>query len=196
MKRDNHLIVPRHMPKSSHRPFKVAIIVFLNFHLLYMVDVAAYTPTLRYSTGDGMPIIQDPNLKGDWKLFTNTTLGLVGFDGRGNYSFPEFTWIDSVGPTAIEFYHSKKLGTQYENDMFVSDVHEGRIYHFQLSRDRTELILSSPLEDKIANTTSELKNVIFAEGFGGITDLEVGPDGHLYIVSIGQGKIFRILPKS
>jgi aldose sugar dehydrogenase len=27
----------------------------------------------------------------DWKLFTNTTLGLVGFDGRGNYSFPEFT---------------------------------------------------------------------------------------------------------
>jgi hypothetical protein len=43
MKRDNHLIVPRHMPKSSLRPFKVAVIVFLNFHLLYMVDVAAYT---------------------------------------------------------------------------------------------------------------------------------------------------------
>jgi hypothetical protein len=36
-------------------------------------------------------------------LFINTTLGLVGFDRRGNYSLPEFTWIDYVGPTVIEF---------------------------------------------------------------------------------------------
>ena len=78
--------------------------------------------------------------------------------------------------------------------MFVSDVHEGRIYYFQLSGDRTELILSGLLQDKIANSTSELDNVILAEGFGGITDLEVGPDGYLAVVSIGQGKIFRILP--
>ena len=78
--------------------------------------------------------------------------------------------------------------------MFVSDVHEGQIYYFQLSGDRTELILSGLLQDKIANSTSELDNVILAEGFGGITDLEVGPDGYLYVTSIGQGKIFRILP--
>ena len=35
---------------------------------------------------------------------------------------------------------------------------------------------------------------MFAKGFGGITDLEVGPDGYLYVVSIGLGKIFRIGP--
>ena len=34
----------------------------------------------------------------------------------------------------------------------------------------------------------------FGEGFGGITDSEIGPDGYLYIVSIGQGKIFKIVP--
>jgi glucose/arabinose dehydrogenase len=79
--------------------------------------------------------------------------------------------------------------------MFVSDVHEGRIYYFQLNADRTELILSGLLQDKIADSTSELDNIILAEGFGGITDLEVRPDGYLYVVSIGQGKIFRILPK-
>jgi aldose sugar dehydrogenase len=132
----------------------------------------------------------------DWELFSNGTRGLVDFDGRGNYSFPEFTWIDSVGATAIKFFPSNKLGIQYENDMFVSDVHEGRIYHFQPNEDRTELILSGPLQDKIADTTSELNDVVFAEGFGGITDLELGPDGYLYVVSIGQGKIFRILPNS
>jgi hypothetical protein len=64
----------------------------------------------------------------DWKLFINTTLSLVGFDRRGNYSLPEFTCIDYVGPTVIEFFQSEKLGTQYGNYMF--DVHEGRIYHF------------------------------------------------------------------
>jgi glucose/arabinose dehydrogenase len=130
-----------------------------------------------------------------WELFLNSTAGLVDFDGRGKYSFPEFTWIDPVGVTAIKFFPSEKLGAKYENGMFVSDVHEGRIYYFQLNADRTELILSGLLQDKIADSTSELDSIILAEGFGGITDLEVGPDGYLYVVSIGQGKIFRILPK-
>jgi len=40
-----------------------------------------------------------------------------------------------------------------------------------------------------------MDKILFGLGFGGITDLTVGPDGYLYVVSIGQGKIFRILPK-
>jgi glucose/arabinose dehydrogenase len=39
------------------------------------------------------------------------------------------------------------------------------------------------------------EDVIFGDGFGGVTDLTVGPDGYLYVVSIGQGKIFRIMPE-
>ena len=132
----------------------------------------------------------------DWEVLSGIPQRLVDFDGRGNYSPPEFTWVDPVGVTAIKFYHSDKLGSQYEDDMFVADVHKGNIYRFQLDEDREELRLWGTLEDKIANTTSELKDVIFGEGFGGITDLEVGPDGYLYIVSIGQGKIFRIIPKA
>jgi glucose/arabinose dehydrogenase len=38
-----------------------------------------------------------------------------------------------------------------------------------------------------------LEQILLGEGFGGITDLEIGPDGYLYIVSIGQGKIFRLV---
>jgi hypothetical protein len=35
----------------------------------------------------------------------------------------------------------------------------------------------------------------FGEGFGGITDSELDQtDGYLYIVSIGQWKIFKIVP--
>lgn len=39
------------------------------------------------------------------------------------------------------------------------------------------------LEDKIANTIGEMKDVIFANGFGRITDLEIGPDGYMYVFS-------------
>ena len=51
------------------------------------------------------------------------------------------------------------------------------------------------LADRIADSPGELEKVIFAEGFSGITDLEVGPDGYLYVLSIGQGAIYKIAPK-
>jgi glucose/arabinose dehydrogenase len=122
--------------------------------------------------------------------------GLVSFDGKGEYSDPEFEWRDTLGPTAVKFLNSDKLGAEYVNDMFVGDIVNGRIYHFELNQDRTELILDGLLADKVAATESvtELEQIIFAEGFGGISDLEVGPDGYLYVVSLGNGAIYRIIP--
>src|SRR5215203_4308148 len=121
---------------------------------------------------------------------------LVNFDGKGKYSDPEFEWRDTLGPTAVKFLNSDKLGAEYVNDMLVGDIVNGRIYHFELNQDRTELILDGLLADKVAATESvtELEQIIFAEDFGGITDLEVGPDGYLYVVSLGHGAIYRILP--
>jgi len=137
----------------------------------------------------------------------NPTDDLVNFEGKGKYSDPEFAWIETVGPTALKFLNSdNKLGMQYVNDMFVGDVHMGNIYHFDLNEARTELILGGGLlADKVADSDSELEStvaadngngggIIFGKGFGGITDLEVGPDGFLYVVSIGQGAIYRIVP--
>jgi hypothetical protein len=80
--------------------------------------------------------------------------------------------------------------------MFVADVHDGRIYHFALNQDRTHLDLPGPLANKlIRNPNSEgIEDLVFGEDFGGISDLKLGPDGYLYVVSVGLGKIFRILP--
>jgi aldose sugar dehydrogenase len=39
------------------------------------------------------------------------------------------------------------------------------------------------------------ENTIFGEGFNGITDIKIGPDGYLYVVSHIGGTIFRIVPK-
>jgi len=122
--------------------------------------------------------------------------GLVGFGGKGKYSSPEFTWDKSVAPTALKFLTSSKLGPQYTNDMFVGDANFGNIYHFGLNQNRTGLSLDGPLVDKVADKVEELGNIIFGKGFGVITDLQVGPDGYLYVLVYDKddGRIYRISP--
>jgi len=126
---------------------------------------------------------------------------LVYFNGKGHYSPPKFTWDKSVAPTALLFLDSDKLSSQYQNDMFVGSVDGGRIFHFDLNENRTELLLKGVLEDKIASDSTEYNDILFAEGFSIITDIKQGPDGYLYIVSgLKQSKtekpgaVYRILP--
>jgi aldose sugar dehydrogenase len=142
-------------------------------------------------------------LQGMWKssnsistgnIILNPT-GLVDFGGKGKYSPPQFIWVNTTGPTEIKFLNSDKLGKQYENNMFVGDFHGASIYHFELNKSRTGLVLNdSVLADKIADTPQQTQDIIFGQGFGGITDIQVGPDGYLYVVSISKGAIYRILP--
>ena len=119
---------------------------------------------------------------------------LQDFDGKGHYSDPELVWVNTAGPTAVKFLASTEFGTTYENDMFVGDVHNGRIYHFDLTSDRKDLILPQVLSSRVIEKPSSpgVSDIVFGEGFGGITDLEMGPDGNLYVVSIGLGSIFQI----
>src|SRR5215204_1869994 len=128
----------------------------------------------------------------------NNPKDLVYFEGKGHYSPPEFTWDKSVAPTALLFLDSKNLGAGYENDMFVGSV-DGQIFHFDLNENRTGLLLKGVLEDKIASDDTEFADILFAEGFGIITDLKQGPDGNLYVVSAlkqskseNVGAVYRI----
>jgi glucose/arabinose dehydrogenase len=123
---------------------------------------------------------------------------LVDFGGRGKYHLPQFTWFKSIAPTGIAFFNSTKMGSQYEDDLFVGDNINGNIYHFKLNLHRTELLLpNGPLADKVANTSDTLNGIIFGKGFGGITDVKVGPnDGYLYVLTFNktQGTIYRVVP--
>jgi aldose sugar dehydrogenase len=124
-----------------------------------------------------------------------STIDLVDLNNKGKYSYPEFTWNIPVAVTSIKFLNSDKLGKEYENDLFVGDHNNGRLYHFELNKNRTELVLNETLNDKVADSDTELKDVILADGFNSITDIEVGPDGYLYILSISEDKIFKIVPE-
>jgi glucose/arabinose dehydrogenase len=121
---------------------------------------------------------------------------LVNFDGKGVYSEPEFIWKSTVAPTAIKFLDSDKLGQKYENDLFIASSNLGTIFHFDLNRDRTGLKLNGSLANKIADSKEDLHDMIFAQGIGVITDMDIGPDGYVYVLSLygDRPTIFRISP--
>jgi glucose/arabinose dehydrogenase len=94
--------------------------------------------------------------------------------------------------TDLVFVPSDKLGKEYEGNLFVGDVNAGYLYRFILNQTRTGLLLSGSLFDGVANTNLEKLQAVFAKiNNGGITDLKIGPDGLIYIVS-SNGKIMRL----
>ena len=148
-------------------------------------------------------------VQGIWKLnqtrekdgvFNNSTKGVevVDFGSKGKYSNPEFVWDTPVAPTALVFLDSDKLGRQYTNDMFVGSAKKGTLFHFDLKPDRESLDLIGDLADIVYSKKEDSSKIVFGENFGVVTDLKVGPDGYLYVVSgsggTGGGAIYRIVP--
>jgi aldose sugar dehydrogenase len=142
-----------------------------------------------------------PGFNGGW----NKNMGLSSFDkafnltnleflnGKGKYYDPIFEWFDSIGVTDLVFVTSDKLGEEYEGNLFVADYNSGYLYRFILNQTRTGLLLNGSLSDGAANNNLEGLEAVFAKIEGGITDLDIGPDGLVYIVS-HNGKILRLEP--
>lgn len=117
------------------------------------------------------------------------------------YSDPEFSWNIPIAPTAPAFPSSPILGCGQLYTLLVGDNNCGQMYRFRLNAARTALSFSSQaLQDTVANNAAnvcsdEMAEIVFGSGFSVITDLENGPDGKLYIVSLGLGAVFRLGPR-
>jgi glucose/arabinose dehydrogenase len=119
--------------------------------------------------------------------------GLFDMPGAGNtYSDPEFTWSDTNAPTAIVFPDGSALGPSFDDSALVGDNNAGQLYEFPLNVSRDGFDLAPPLDDLVADNNAERDLLAIGDGFGAITDLEIGPDGDLYVVSIGNGAIYRL----
>jgi glucose/arabinose dehydrogenase len=150
----------------------------------------------------------EPGFNSGWKqvmgpIAANTGVSesnLVNLPGS-QYTDPVFSWAESRGVTDIEFFNSTAFGPNYENSIFVGDITTGTLFYFEPNADRTGLNLANDplLSDLIADSDDELSAVTFGTGFTGISDIETGFDGNLYILTFdreteGQGSLYRILP--
>ena len=158
---------------------------------------ASYDETnlVRPGFNSGWQTVMGPiSLSGD------TEEDLVNFPGS-HYADPLFSWAEPPAVTDIEFLDSSNLGDRYANNIFVGDINNGNLYFFGINENRNAIQLDaaqqeSGLSDLVVDNEEELSTITFGSGFGGITDIETGPDSFLYVLSYDDGIIYRISPTS
>lgn len=130
---------------------------------------------------------------------------LVNLPGS-HYHDPEFSWKYAVAPAGIGFLNSRALGDQYNGDLFVGAARTfldgGYLFKFDLTHSRKDVDVSADprLKDKVADNptkfdVTESESLLFGTGFGVGTDIETGPNGDLYVVSLSDGKVYEIYKK-
>jgi glucose/arabinose dehydrogenase len=118
------------------------------------------------------------------------------------YSDPEFSWKFAVPPAGIGFLSSRALGPQYQGDLFAGAAtpltEGGYLFRFNLTGNRRKIAAGDPrLEDRVAdniakNDLTESESLLFGRDFGVGTDIETGPNGNLFVVSLSQGAVYEI----
>ena len=119
-----------------------------------------------------------------------------------HYDDPEFSWKFAIAPAAIGFLRGNGLGADYANDLFVgasrTTMLGGYLLRLDLSTDRQSIATGDPrLADQVADNTAkfdarESERLIFGSGFGVGTDIQTGPNGNLYVVSLSNGAVYEI----
>jgi glucose/arabinose dehydrogenase len=141
----------------------------------------------------------NPSTSEKMGLLEGEPTGLESFGGKGKYIEPKLVWDNTAAPTALLFMNSEELGSRYLNNMFVGSVDDGKIFHLELNQNRTGFSLPDSINDRLI-TKGQDSEILFAEGFGIVTDMQVGADdGYLYVVSgdrpTKSGAMYKIIPK-
>ena len=128
---------------------------------------------------------------------------LVLFPGA-RFKDPELSWKFEVSPGGIGFLDSRRLGHAYRGDLFMAGARDllqgGHLFRIELSGNRRAVDPADPrLADRVADNVNkweltESESLLFGRNFGVGTDVQTGPDGHLYVVSLSKGSIFEIAP--
>jgi aldose sugar dehydrogenase len=78
------------------------------------------------------------------------------------------------------------------------DANQIIVYNEEIKFDNSGSSSQAGLTDLVADNAEEMSAIALGTNFGGITDIETGPDGFLYILTLdresdGEGKIYRIV---
>jgi glucose/arabinose dehydrogenase len=126
------------------------------------------------------------------------------------YKDPEFSWRYEVGPSGAAFVQGPALGPEYDGTLWIGSARSfdqvggngGSLYRLRLTSDRLKVDVSADprLADRVADNLfraqkfdgTESETLRIGTGFGTTPDIELGPDGKLYVVSITQNAIYRV----
>ncbi len=119
-----------------------------------------------------------------------------------HYSAPEFSWKFEVAPGGIGFVDGGALGPQFDGDLFVAGARDflqgGHLFRFNITGNRRGVGVDDPrLNDRVADNLhkweiTESESLLVGRNFGVGTDVQTGPNGNLFIVSLSHGAIYEI----
>jgi glucose/arabinose dehydrogenase len=122
------------------------------------------------------------------------------------FSPPEMAWKFEVAPAGIGFLEGTALGPEYENDLFMGAARTflegGHVFHFDLTGNRKNVDVDDPrLHDRVADNLhkweiTESESLLFGRNFGIGTDVQTGPNGNLFIVSLSDGAIYEVFRRT
>jgi aldose sugar dehydrogenase len=119
-----------------------------------------------------------------------------------SFSDPEFSWKFEVSPGGIGFVDGRALGPQYDGRLFVGGardfLEDGHLFMMKLTGNRRKIAVDDPrIEDRVADNLgkweiTESESLLFGRDFGVVTDIQTGPNGNLYLVSLSKGTVYEI----
>jgi aldose sugar dehydrogenase len=122
-----------------------------------------------------------------------------------HYSDPAFSWRYAVAPAGIGFLSGGALGPQYDGDLVVgaarTNLVGGYLFHFNITGNRQKIgVDDARLDDRVADNNekfdiTESESLLFGRNFGVGTDVQTGPNGNLYVVSLDRGVIYEVFKK-
>jgi glucose/arabinose dehydrogenase len=126
------------------------------------------------------------------------------------YVEPDLSWRYEIGPAGAAFVSGNALGAAYDGTFWMGSSRAfaqvggngGSLYRMKLTANRLSVDVSADprLADRVADNLfraqkydgTESETLQIGRGFGTTTDIEQGPDGALYVVSITDQVIYRI----
>jgi glucose/arabinose dehydrogenase len=115
---------------------------------------------------------------------------------------PEFSWKFEVAPGGIGFVKGNALGPQFEGNLIMGAARDalegGHLFRIRLTGNRRKVAVDDPrLEDRVADNLdkydiTESESLLFGTNFGVAPDVQSGPNGSLYVVSISHGAVYEI----
>ncbi len=124
---------------------------------------------------------------------------------NSQYIDPEFSWKYATAPAGIGFIKGRGLGPEYEGDLLVgasrTTLLNGYLFRFKFTGDRQHFAFSdSRLSDRVADNVdkfdqTESETLVVGRDFGVATDIQTGPNGNVYVVSLSNGAIYEIKSK-
>jgi glucose/arabinose dehydrogenase len=125
------------------------------------------------------------------------------------YMDPELSWKYESGPAGTAFVRGTALGAANEGTLWFGSSRAfaqvggtgGSIYRLRLNQNRKRVDVSDPaLAERVVDNVAkfdptESESIVIGTGFGTTPDIQQGPDGNLYVVSITDGAIYKISRK-